>query len=480
MNIKHSSIILATIFLLLLPLILFFTFWLKFSILYLVFVIYLLKDLLPHIKNTFTETLHLPPLKTLIAAVIVLSWILYGGIGKVGYQNFDYVKHNSIFYDLLHSPWPVETTFENKQHYLVYYLGYYLVPAGLGKIFDSLFILEIASIIQAFFAVSILLLMLMIISRSKNAILLIIALIFWGGLDIFGNLLFQQDYSKKFGEFVEWWAGASNFQYTGFTDLLYWVPQHAIGGWLTTTLCFAFLQRGQYRALPFIVSLSLLWSPFVCIGLLPFLLVALNSQATLKSKVEWCFSRYGNFAIMIVLLLMSYYATSSMEQPFKWQYTKMGPSEFFPRYLTFLLLEISLPALFIFTLRKYLTKDIKFFFYATLLFLIITPHIYLGIYSDFAMRGSIAGLFSLFIMTTLIYKEAHEHYKMNARGLMKLQMLAVFFLILTSYSAISDFYRAQNLKHIELGYGPTKNFDPDGISKQYLGDKGAAFFKFFF
>jgi hypothetical protein len=472
MKIKHSTIIFSAFFLLFAPLFLFMTFWLSYSIFYWLISLYVLKDFLPFIQKNFTDEIHLPIIPTLCTAVLILSWIIYGGVGKIGYQNFDYVKHNSIYYDLLMNPWPVETQYENQKYYLVYYLGYYLIPAAIGKIFSSFFILEIASIIQAFLAISTILLLITALSKNKNFFFLMFIMIFWAGLDVFGNLIFHQDYSKRFGEFPEWWAGASNFQYTGFTDLLYWVPQHALGGWLTTSLCFIFFQHRFYLYLPLIVSLSLLWSPFVCIGLLPFLVIAFFSHSTFKEKIEWLFSRYGNFALLILAILLSYYSTSSYEQPFKWQFTKMGAQEFIPRYLTFLVLEISLPATFIYYFRKTLSKEMFYLYCGMILFLIITPHIYLGVYSDFAMRGSIAGLFSLFVLSVVVYNQVPNHFK--------LKMFLSFYIVLTSYSAISDFYRAQKLKHINLDYGPTKVFDPNGISKQYLGLKDSTFFKIFF
>jgi len=61
-----------------------------------------------------------------------------------------------------------------------------------------------------------------------------------------------------------------------------------------------------------------------------------------------------------------------------------------------------------------------------------------------------------------------------------MKVFTLTFILLTSYSAVSDFYRAQKLKHTLLDYGPTKVFDPNGISKQYLGLKDSTFFKFFF
>lgn len=474
MNIKHSSVILTAILILLLPLALFVIFWMNifWSILLSGFLIYLLKDFVPKIKVNFTEKVSIKLPYALATMILVTAWILYGGIGKIGYQNFDYVKHNSIFFDLLNSAWPVQTSIESTTYHLVYYLGYYIVPAAIGKIFNSLFVLEIVSILQAFIAINTLLLLITIFSNKKNIFLIMIVFIFWGGLDIFGNIFFKQDYSKKFGEFPEWWAGASNFQYTGFTDLLYWVPQHALGGWLVTALSLLFLQRNKLIFLPFIISLSLIWSPFACMGLLPFLLTAFLMQNNIKQKLEWCFTRYGIFALSFLVILMGYYTTSDFVQPFKWQYLKMGAEEFIPRYFIFLALETLIPICFIFYFRNQLSKELKIFFYIMIVFLFITPHIYLGVYSDFAMRASIPGLFTLFVLVLFTFPTTVSNKK--------IAIFAILYITCTSYSAISDFYRAQELKHIELGYGPTKVFDPEGISMQYLGLKDRLFFKIFF
>jgi hypothetical protein len=371
-----------------------------------------------------------------------------------------------------HSSWPVLTEVDGSPFYLVYYLAYYLIPSGVGKIFQSLFVLEMVCIIQALFITTLLLLLTSMITNIKNFLGLSLILIFWAGLDILGNMFFFQEYSHSFGEFPEWWAGASNFQFTGFTDLLYWVPQHALGGWLVTALCFYFFQKKQFAPIPFIVALSLLWSPFACIGLAPFLLLSLWKTKNWKEKIEWCCSRYGIFALCILCILLSYYSTSNFEQPLKWQLTKMGWESFFPRYISFLLLEFSIPVFFIWFYRNKLPIHITQLFYLTTAYLILIPHVYFGVYSDFAMRGSIVGLFSLALLCLVLLQQ------ISVKPLMKI--FFTLYIILISYSAWSDFYRAQKLKDITLNYGPTKSFAPNDISKQYLGQKDSKFFSIFF
>lgn len=474
MKIKHSTVILSTIALLSLPLLLFVVFWLSFmwAIPLCLFSFYVVKDFIPYIKTSFQETYEIKPIILLTSSILIVIWILYGGIGKIGYQNFDYVKHNSIYHDLLNIAWPVQSVLENETYYLVYYFGYYIVPAIVGKIFNSYLALEITAIIQAFLGLNLFFIIISIITGKKNIFLICLVFILWGGLDIYGNLIFKQGYSETFGEFPEWWAGASNFQFTGFTDLLYWVPQHAMGGWLCTALCLLFLQNNVLRIMPLIAAISLAWSPFVCIGLLPMLLVSFISQQGFKQKIEWCLSRYGVFALIFLFVLMSYYSTSSFEQPFQWQLIKMGVNEFLQRYFVFLALEIFLPIIFIFYYRKTLSSNMRLFFYLTIIFLAFAPHIYLGVYSDFAMRASIPGLFSIFVLVLTVF----DFKKLS----FQIKVFSILFLACISYSAFSDFYRAQVLKKHELGYGPTKVFAADDIGKQYLGKKNHSFFKIFF
>jgi hypothetical protein len=53
------------------------------------------------------------------------------GAGGVGPQGFDQIKHDSVLADLIFHSWPV--LFSSEQP-LVYYVGYYILPALIGKI----------------------------------------------------------------------------------------------------------------------------------------------------------------------------------------------------------------------------------------------------------------------------------------------------------------------------------------------------------
>jgi hypothetical protein len=112
-------------------------------------------------------------------------------------------------------------------------------------------------------------------SRLGVALMVTAVVILFSGLDIVGNLLndgprFRSDWNIT--THLEWWAG--KFQYSSNTTQLFWVPNHALGGWLTIGL----LSRNDRNVkldlmLPMIVVALALWSPLTAIGFVPFVLL---------------------------------------------------------------------------------------------------------------------------------------------------------------------------------------------------------------
>ena len=94
----------------------------------------------------------------------------------------------------------------------------------------------------------------------------------FGGLDLIGYLLTRQHLPRP-GQPIEWWA--STLQFSGNTTSLFWVPQHALPGWILTALIFdeaARMRRVAFAGL--FVGLCFLWSPFVTVGLIPVAIAA--------------------------------------------------------------------------------------------------------------------------------------------------------------------------------------------------------------
>ena len=89
-------------------------------------------DLFGHTEDDFEL-----PLSALLAVVLcALAWTFFSGIGGCFYQNEDHYGRNAIFHDLLNHDWPVY--FEGTSYALDYYVGFWILPALVGKLFAVL------------------------------------------------------------------------------------------------------------------------------------------------------------------------------------------------------------------------------------------------------------------------------------------------------------------------------------------------------
>jgi hypothetical protein len=275
---------------------------------------------------------------------------------------------------------------------------------------------------------------------------------------------------NHFGELVEWWAGATTFQYTSIYDLLVWVPQHAMGGWISTLLLILALEKNLYKLLPIITSLTLLWSPFSVLGQIPIYVYLLLKMIQLREIKSFFFSIESVFSLGLLGMMAAYYSSNIYPQPFAWQYSRMTPESFFFRYPLFVVLEFFLMAILLYPHRHQWPISLKGLFFPVMIYLFFIPHVYYGVYSDYSMRASIPGMIYLFIIyfITLTAKNT-PHYK---RGIF------ILYALIASYSALSDVYRGFNLIDQKIYYHSVTRFDPDNLSRQYLGAKESFFFKY--
>jgi len=98
--------------------------------------------------------------------------------------------------------------------------------------------------------------------------------VLFSGFDIIGNIIntgprFLANWN--IAQHLEWWAG--RYQYSSMTTQLFWVPNHALGGWLMVGLI---LRHPRFSALdamlPLLVVAAALWSPLSALGVVPFVL----------------------------------------------------------------------------------------------------------------------------------------------------------------------------------------------------------------
>ena len=115
--------------------------------------------------------------------------------------------------------------------------------------------------------------------RPRLPVAFLACFLLFSGLDLIGWMLFGKGSSLLVHK--EWWSGP-DYAYEGNGTLFLWVPQHAIVGMLGILFL---LPDGEELPPQETIGLfgvaTALWSPFVTLGLLPFVLSALSWRATL-------------------------------------------------------------------------------------------------------------------------------------------------------------------------------------------------------
>ncbi|HNY50676.1 MAG TPA: glycosyltransferase [Smithella sp.] len=401
----------------------------------------------------------------LIFGTVVFLWLLLSGVGGISFQNADYLKHNGIFYDLIHFSWPVQYCSETGDiHYLCYYLAYYLVPALVGKITNIDFG-HIFAFSWSFLGIWLVTLWIVKLT-NKTSLWLLLFFILFSGLDIIGTLWTNATVIVDGVPHLEWWAGYDFWNYSSNTAQLYWAPQHAIGGWLATSLLFGLLQNKETKPIPgtFLLAISFLWSNFVLIGLLPMMAVLLLKNGyrnffNLKSFLP---------AIGMIMPLGFYYLGNQYPHvhAFIWEQNRF--INVFPRYLLFCLLEFGIFAFFIFRHFHKLSPENRMLVIITMTALMVIPFYRFGHYNDLALRASIPSLFILQIILVRLWS--------NYSRALKIALVLV--LIIGAVTPLAEIARSYKSGNRHLNQNISLMQIPGRIAAQYLGSNRSFYYKY--
>ncbi len=248
-------------------------------------------------------------------AVVAFLLVSLSGAGGVGLQEGDYFKHNALLKHLIDSPWPVWLPTDQGPFPLVYYLGWYLPAAAVGKLWGW----QVANIFLFIWTYLGVLLALawftLLVGRCHGMVLWLF--FFFSAPDVLGAALFKligwdpgpplpppiRDswgidwFALRWWNWeLRWWAGPYTWNYCSQMELLFWVPQQALGAWICTGMMAAsffwpMLPARKWILVP--MALSALWSPLVSLGLTPLVLVELLGR---RKALESPTSQTGRFS----------------------------------------------------------------------------------------------------------------------------------------------------------------------------------------
>jgi hypothetical protein len=231
---------------------------------------------------------------------------------------------------------------------------------------------------------------------------------------------------------LEWWAG--NYQYSSMTTQLFWVPNHALSGWLTIGLLCRDRQGTPLHALlPMVIVASALWSPLTTLGVVPFAAWKALAAMTRERSFGLLHPRVWFPAMLVGIAVAGYLTLDLANIPKGWTVGNShdGFADSLLLQAQFFLLEAGLIGFAILALRR--SSQVVL----ALIILAILPAAHFGPGNDLVMRGSIPSLVVLLIAACLALVE-----KAPDPGSRVKKALLAALLIVGAVTPVQEFARA--------------------------------------
>jgi len=418
-------------------------------------------------------------LSTVYWLLVIVFWLLLSGIGGYAFQNWDHNWRNVVLRDLMNFDWPVyyAQPASGPIRMLVYYVGFWLPAALVGKLFNwqaanfFLFLWSLGGLILITHHLGSFL--------KTSAFKASLLLIFFSGLDVMGTLFFAKDYPTLLPPIthLETWAGS--LQYSSFTTQLFWVFNQAIPAWLCIILIVTlsdskgsplqskeilhrFAVQNDTRAQIILIwSLCFFFAPLASVGLLPYILIELIKQTDFKTPFKNLRWEIILTATIIFLISAFFYTANTAAQSRGFQSLPLA------KFLTFFLLEGGLLWL---VLAPSKFRDPRWMVTGFLLAMI--PFIQLGSGRDFVMRASIAPLFYLMLMTgeTIFNKTTSRLLLIACYSILVLGSFTPIYEINRSIYRTFDYYFIQQDCGCDFSSDPiTKLVQPGAPEQEHPG-----------
>jgi hypothetical protein len=377
------------------------------------------------------------PLQMSVAVTVACAWSILGGADHVFFANADWHVRDAVLHDLVTSPWPVGYgTVDGLESLLRAPVAYYLPAAVAGKL-AGLSAAHVAMGLWTALGATLFLLQVLSLTPPRLGVALAVSaiIVFFSGLDIVGSLLndgphFRSDWNIT--THLEWWAG--KYQYSSMTTQLFWVPNHALGGWLMIGLLYRNANNSAFdTALPICIVALALWSPLTAVGILPFVFWRL-CRAAVDGRL-WSLLRPHAWvpACIVGIFIAGYLVLDAGRVPKGLSVAGRAGDVVLDllQHAQFFLLEAGFLGAAILWIRRLPEVSIA------LLVLAILPIVYLGGGNDFVMRASIPSLAVLAIGACLVLFDAAA----ADRPLRKTLVLGVL-LAVGAMTPIAEFARA--------------------------------------
>ncbi len=397
------------------------------------------------------------------------------GVGGFAYQDGDYFKHNAILADLFRRDWPVAYQIEHERAThsvaLVYYLAYYLPSALVGKL-AGWEALRYSMVLWT--AGGMLLMAFWCLRLAKGALWAPLAFLAFGGFDMIGMILGLKVFSWMPELWIahrqmEWWAGFNFGNFPSHSNHLFWAPQHALPGWLVVAAVLNRIRAGSLGGCLLPVALSILWSPFIALGMIPIGLAGL-----LISRGKGAFT-WSNLASIPVIAVGALYIASRgvPEIPFEEIPNEWNDLNKTKLLLTFVLETLPWTLLLLWSFWSFLPE--KLITLTCAMFLSLLPLWRLGAFNDLMMRSSLPAFSALSLLLLAAATSASHKWRMAGLAALVLGAGGFAFDLVRHVEFTGG--KASQVNFSSPDRVPTIPETPDlsGLLDQYLGTPKSVF-----
>ena len=208
--------------------------------------------------------------------IVVTLWCVLTGIGGVTASKADLYWRNPIYADIIFKEWPVRYYEEFNGYGFSYYIGYWLVPGAISKIFTFLGqdiawnVGRIALIIWTAFLLCLCSLLLKVYTKAKgfkSTVIMMLLFVFFSDMDIislgiqtaFNNL--QEVFFVKLRHFEHL---TCCWQFSSMSTQLAWAFNQSVPAWLASLL---FINEKTAKSYALIGLSIMITSPLPLVGL---------------------------------------------------------------------------------------------------------------------------------------------------------------------------------------------------------------------
>lgn len=358
------------------------------------------------------------PIPVLIISVILIVGIcILIGFGGIYPQSGDWFKHNAVLRDLTIEKWPVYyTVYEDSM--LTYYLGQYLVPASVGKLFGSFELSNIMMAIWAIIGLFLTFLHLVRVSHADKNWKKLIALLFM--FFFCGALLLAQEFiagiygDEMYSQGSYHWVLIRDImlQYRSNLIMLRWVYPQVIVPWIVTMLLMENCEKVNFYVL--LILPTVIFGTF-SFGALAIMSIGLAIVQLLNRNIRICdiLSAYNILPALTLGTVFFFYFLGFLQvsKPYSSAFRVQNyPGLYFFIYFIFCVFMFGIYSIAV-AKENYKSP----LFYANILVLLILPWFHMGLCNDVVMSGSIPSLFYLMILTLQVLFKEDENTMLGIR-----------------------------------------------------------------